>query len=137
VGAVGRYFDYDYRRRICQNPDCNESVTTLEVPLEQVRAWQALEANPAGAGTTLPTPPTAPLIDLEDEMEDLLAPAVEALRVSLHEKDPSKARVDVAKFVISDRREYRRGLAQVHGVMRDHIDSPDIAQLANVLRLVE
>ena len=74
-----------------------------------------------------------PLTDIEHQMEDLLAPAMQALRDSLKDKDPSRARVEVAKYVVEDRRAHRRALAEAANKTGVKPVDPAVAQLAQLL----
>jgi hypothetical protein len=76
------------------------------------------------------------MLDLETEMESILPDAVEALRECVRLKEPSRARVEAAWRVISDRREYRVRLAQQANITGDTPNDPRIAELAGILRLV-
>jgi hypothetical protein len=69
-------------------------------------------------------------------MESLLTPAITALRESLLHPDPNKVRVDVAKYVIEDRRAHRRALAQANATTGGTTDDPAMKQLVNILKLV-
>ncbi len=76
------------------------------------------------------------MIDLEHEMESILPDAITALRECVRATDPSRARVEAAWRVISDRREYRMRLAEQANRMNEVPSDPAMAQLANILRLV-
>lgn len=78
-----------------------------------------------------------PLLDIEHEMETLLAPAITALREALHDKDPNKVRVDVAKYVVEDRRAHRRALAAATATTGGPVpDDPAMRQLVGLLQLL-
>jgi hypothetical protein len=66
-------------------------------------------------------------------MESLLPSAITALRESLTDKEPSKARVDVAKYVVEDRRQHRRALAEAATRTGIEPTDPAVAQLAALL----
>jgi len=76
-----------------------------------------------------------PLLDIEHEMESLLAPAITALREALA-GDPNKVRADVAKYVVEDRRAHRRALAAATATTGVVPDDPAVRQLANLLHLL-
>lgn len=133
VPASARTDGRVYRRRECTNPACGVWTATFEITCEQVRQWEAMEAGlldtPSTPSVPLPTVPAAPLADIEAEMEALLAPAVDAIHDALRMSAPNKAKVEVAKFVIGDRREYRRSLAQAAEAGQEAED-PAVKQLA-------
>jgi len=138
-----------YRFRRCSSEQCGTTFTTREITGEALAKYQAGEAalatppTPAQAAAQSPLPTPAPvgaqLIDLESEMEKLLPEALTALRESVKEKEPSRARCEIAWKIVSDRREYRRALAapSPHGDPPEGgAQDPAMAQLANILRLV-
>lgn len=128
-----------HRIRKCTESGCGYSWRTHEI---HSTAFISLTA---GIEPKQPPPPPAPstnplaqalnmpLTDIEHEMEDLLAPAMQALRDSLKDKDPSRARVEVAKYVVEDRRAHRRALAEVANKTGATPIDPAVAQLAKLL----
>ena len=128
-----------HRIRKCTEPDCGHTWRTTEI---HSTAFTSLTA---GIEPKSPPPPPAPstnplaqalnvpLTDIEHQMEDLLAPAMQALRDSLKDKDPSRARVEVAKYVVEDRRAHRRALAEAANKTGVKPVDPAVAQLAQLL----
>lgn len=136
-----------YRFRRCTSEKCGATFSTREITGEDLAKYRAGEAalmtppTPAQtvAQSPLPTPAPvgAPLLDLESEMEKLLPEALTALKESVKEKEPSRARCEIAWKIVSDRREYRRALVPSGPTPgEDDVQDPAVAQLANVLRLV-
>jgi len=111
---------------------------TLEIPAAELRALEQQAHNMVlseGVGAPLPTSPTSPLLDIETELEDLLRPSLDALNeVLTSAKDPNRTKVDTARWLVADRREYRKALAETHGA--DESTEPAIAELASILSLV-
>jgi len=134
VPADKREDGHVLRRRKCVA--CNQEFRTVEV---LQTAWvetqhQAVSSALPGLPGPLPSSPTAPLIDLEAELEDLLRPSLEALEeVLTSQKDVPKSKVDTARWLVADRREYRRALAGAQG---EEASDPAIAELAQILSLV-
>jgi hypothetical protein len=111
---------------------------TLEIASADLRMLEQQAANIAfseGAGGPLPTSPTGVLLDIETELEDLLRPSLDALNeVLTSAKDPNRTKVDTARWLVADRREYRKALAGTDGA--DQSEDPAIAELATLLALV-
>ena len=137
-----------YRFRRCTNEKCGATFSTREITGEDLAKYKAGEAalmappTPAQVVAQSPLPTPAPvgaqLLDLESEMEKLLPEALTALKESVKEKEPSRARCEIAWKIVSDRREYRRALTPPGGPTQGEEDAQDpaVTQLANVLRLV-
>ena len=128
-------------RRVCRKRTCKECGThlmTLEIASADLRMLEQQAANIAfseGAGGPLPTSPTGVLLDIETELEDLLRPSLDALNeVLTSAKDPNRTKVDTARWLVADRREYRKALAGTNGA--DQSEDPAIAELATLLALV-
>ena len=119
------------RRRKCKA--CNQEFRTIEVLQTDwvVTQQQAVSSALPGLTAPLPSSPTAPLIDIEAELEDLLKPSLEALEeVLTSQEDIPKAKVDTARWLVADRREYRKALAGAQG---EESSDPAIAELAQIL----
>lgn len=125
-----------YRSRKCKK--CGTSLVTLEIPAVELRALEQMAHNQnlsEGVGAPLPVHTGGTLLDIESELEDLLRPSLDALNeVLTSKKDVSRSKVDTARWLVADRREYRKTLAQTHGA--DESDDPAIRELAKVLSLV-
>ena len=124
-----------YRVRRCKT--CDQKFSSIEILLPDLRALEQ-QAGSAANGVSLgplPSSPTAPLIDIEQELEGLLTPSLEALEeVLTSDSDLPKAKVDTARWIVADRREYRRNLAETPGA--EDSQDPAIAELAQILSLV-
>ena len=124
------------RKRTCKN--CQTHLMTLEIPAAELRALEQQAHNMVlseGVGAPLPTSPTSPLLDIETELEDLLRPSLDALNeVLTSAKDPNRTKVDTARWLVADRREYRKALAETEGA--EGSQDPAIAELASILSLV-
>lgn len=122
------------RRRKCKA--CDLEFRTVEVLQTDwvVTQQQAVASALPGLTAPLPSSPTAPLIDIESELEDLLRPSLDALEeVLTSQVDIPKAKVDTARWLVADRREYRKALAGAQG---EEASDPAIAELAQILSLV-
>jgi hypothetical protein len=77
------------------------------------------------------------LFDLELAMEDSLLDAIHCVRETLGGRlPPDKVVTDLAKWLIEDRRAWRKALAEQSVATGEVHEDPAVAQLANVLRLV-
>lgn len=91
---------------------------------------------------TVPVRATGPsipaMIDIEAEMEGLLVDAIGTLRTAMADKDPSRTRVELARYIVEDRRAHRRALADaVHKSGATHqVDDPATAQLTALLAAI-
>lgn len=125
-----------YRKRTCKG--CGSHLNTLEISFAELRALEQAAHNMTlseGVGAPLPVHMGAPLLDIEAELEDLLRPSLDALNeVLTSKKDVSRSKVDTARWLVADRREYRKSLAQAHGAGES--EDPAIRELAKVLSLV-
>ena len=122
------------RRRKCKA--CDQEFRTIEVLQTDwvVTQQQAVASALPGLPAPLPSSPTAPLIDIESELEDLLRPSLDALNEVLTSKnDLPRSKVDTARWLVADRREYRKALAESQG---EESNDPAIRELAQVLSLV-
>lgn len=117
-----------YRRRKCKA--CEKEFSTLEMYLQDARDLQAGELQ-ASDGSPVPDRPSAPLIDIEEELEKMLPNSIASIQAVLAPGGPGvpRQRVETAKWVIQDRRDQRRMRAE------EQEDSND-EQLNNLLRLV-
>lgn len=95
------------------------------------RGGTVLKADDIGP---LPTKVSTPLTDIEDRLEQLLDKSLDTIEKALAEDAPNRVRVELARWVISDRREYRKTLAEVSDPNSE--EDPAIKQLAQVLQLV-
>jgi len=124
------------RKRTCKS--CKTNLMTLEIPATELRALEQRAHNMVlseGVGAPLPTSPTSPLLDLETALEDLLKPSLATLEeVLTSKKDVSRYKIDTARWIISDRREFRRVLASTSGA--DQSEDPAIAELASILSFI-
>jgi len=126
-----------YRNRKCRS--CGKGLVTLELPAIELRELERAANNRTltdGVGAPLPTRNgDVDLLDIESELEGLLRPSLDAINeVLTSDKGVSRYRVDTARWLVADRREYRRTLAQTHGASES--DDPSIRELARVLALV-
>jgi hypothetical protein len=92
------------RRRKCKA--CDQEFRTVEVLQTDwvVTQQQAVASALPGLTAPLPSSPTAPLIDIEAELEDLLRPSLDALEEVLTSKaDLPRSKVDTARWLVADR----------------------------------
>ena len=123
-----------YRRKRCKNPKCKKEFTSFEMLVSEVQALERTSAPAGGWTKPLPTTSSSPLVDIESELEDLLQPSLEYIQTVLTSIDPSdRGKLDTARWLIDDRREYRKSLAEAQG--ESHND-PAVKELARVLSLV-
>ena len=119
---------------------CNHSFHTLEIVVSEVRQMeqQALShASTASYSGPLPSHPTGPLVDIEHELEELLQPSLTTLLNTLQDPaEPNKVKVDTARWLVADRREYRKALAEAANASDTPAEDPSIRELARVLSLV-
>jgi hypothetical protein len=126
-----------YRKRECRS--CGKGLITLELPAIELRELEQAANNRTlseNVGAPLPTRNgDVDLLDIESELETLLRPSLDAIsEVLTSNKAVSRYRVDTARWLVADRREYRRTLAEQHGAQES--DDPSIRELAKVLALV-
>ncbi len=125
------------RMRTCR--ECSAHLHTMEIPTHELRALEQGLANidpTTGAGTPLPMLPAGRLLDIEGELEGLLQPSIDALaEVLTSGEDLPKEKVATARWLVADRREYRKALAECEGASES--EDPAIAELAKVLHLVK
>jgi hypothetical protein len=97
------------RRRHCLTMGCDGKVSTVEITLQELREWEG-KRKPAVLPLCVPVVGSA---NIEQEMEDLLPKAIEALKTVLDTTGSvDKARADTAWRIVEDRRTYRRALAE-------------------------
>ena len=114
------------RRRRCVA--CAHRWSTLEVLKEIV------EPNKAA---TVPQAMSTPLFDLESALETAVQDAVSCLVEACKPGTPTdKVKVELAKWMVEDRRQWRIGIAEHAAATGQTPADPAVAQLANVLRLV-
>lgn len=131
-----------YRSRRCR--DCESRCTTLEVLFTEVKedesaveqAEQAARRGHSSPAIPIASPP-ASLYDLEGELEAGLPRAVECIIDAVSPgTTPDKVKVDAAKWLISDRRQWRIQSAEQANRAGEVPNDPAMAQLASILRLV-
>jgi hypothetical protein len=87
---------------------------------------------------TLPQAMSTPLFDLESALETAVQDAVECLVESVKPGTPTdKVKIELARWMVEDRRRWRIGIAEHAAATGQEPADPAVAQLANVLRLVE
>ena len=117
--------DRTKRRRQCA---CGHRWTTLEVLAEVVEVTKP---------QTVPQAMTTPLFDLESALETAVQDAVECLVESVKPgTSTDKTKVELAKWMVEDRRKWRVGIAEHAAATGQEPADPAVAQLANILRLV-
>jgi len=126
-----------YRNRKCKA--CGKGLVTLELPAIELRELDQRAGNRTltdGVGAPLPTRDNnIDLLDIESELETLLRPSLDAINeVLTSDKAVSRYKAETARWLVADRREYRRTLAEQHGAQES--DDPSIRELARVLALV-
>lgn len=133
-----------HRRRKCHT--CASGWMTMELPTNDVRSMQqGLPPAPPPPPPVLP--PVAsplpvrarlltPMIDIETEMESLLRPALDTIRDALATADPSRAKIEVAKWVVNDRREHRKALAEYAQKTGQAHTDPVINEFAQLLAML-
>ena len=125
------------RRRECKK--CGHVFMSLELLLTDVRSMEQQALNSASSGsvvTPLPTQATQPLVDIENELEGLLAPSLNAIKDALKADSADRTKVDLARWLVADRREYRKALAEAANTTGTEHADPAVQQLANILALV-
>ena len=134
--AHSREDGHNRRRRECLA--CQHRFSTHEILEEDLdRKLPGFKSQ----STPLPTIPQSVLhlVDIEAEMESLLLPSIAALHEALAAPDqasaPAKVKVDVARWVVSDRREHRRNLAQALNAENVQMEDPAMSQLMAALAL--
>jgi hypothetical protein len=110
----------------------------MEISVEELRALEVKQTQlvPTGPLST-PPPKGSELEDLEDKMEPLLKDAISCIQLCLSDlkTTPDKTRVETAKWVIEDRRAYRKGL-RPQSVDGDPEEQDPLTQAISSLRLV-
>jgi len=114
------------RRRECVS--CGHLWTTLEVAKELVETKSAC---------TLPQAISSPLFDLESALEKGVQDAVECVIEAIKPGSPcDRTKIDLAKWLIEDRRKWRIGIAEHAALTGQTPADPAVAQLAHILSLV-
>lgn len=114
------------RRRECFG--CGHRWTTLEVSKEHVEREKPC---------TLPQAISTPLFDLESALERGVQDAVECVIESVKPGTPcDRTKIDLAKWLIEDRRRWRIGIAEHAALTGQTPADPAVAQLAHILSLV-
>jgi len=128
-----------FRQRKCNS--CGATTTTEEMFVHEVRQLERQAAGAGGAGA--PSRPLATkddaraLADIEAELEGLLDASLAALKEALTSEDRAdRAKVALAQWLVDDRREYRRVLAERAKETGIESSDPAIKQLADILSLV-
>ena len=151
IGDHSRNDNRTYRARRCVSKTCGKTFSTLEI-LRTDLATEEEENAKISPKKSFAIPINAPsspkeeqgdpkkktLIDLESKMEELLPEALSTISNALKlPESPDKVRVDLAKWVVDDRRKWRVQLAEqnARAGISSHEDS-SIAQLTNILRLI-
>ena len=111
----------------------------MEISVEELRALEVKQAQlvPMGPLTT-PPPKGIELDDLEAKMEPLLLDAISCIQLCLSDLKvvPDKVRVETAKWLIEDRRAYRKGLSPQTVPSDGEEDDQGMKELNNLLTLV-
>ena len=119
--------DRTLRRRRCVA--CAHRWVTLEVAREAVETKKP---------QTVPQAMSTPLFDLESALEQCVQDAVACLAESVKPgTTPDRVKVELAKWMVEDRRQWRIGIAEHAAKTGQEPTDPAVAQLANVLRLVQ
>lgn len=114
------------RRRRCIA--CAHRWTTLEVNKEVV------ETN---KGASVPQAVASPLFDLESALETAVQDAVTCLVEAVKPGTVAdKVKVDLARWMVEDRRRWRIGIAEHAAATGQTPADPAVAQLATILKLV-
>jgi hypothetical protein len=80
---------------------------------------------------------STPLYDLETALESAVQDAVACLVDALKPGTvPDRTKVDLARWMVEDRRKWRIGIAEHAAATGQEPADPAVAQLANILRLV-
>lgn len=133
---------HEYRTRKCNG--CQLTFMTYEIEASLYKRMHtsttAAEEGalvPIGAGGPLPTMPRGDLTDIEVEMEGLLERAFPALMDVLQARLPNKTKFDAARWIIEDRRQHRRALAERVSTTGDTTSTasadPAVSQLVAIL----
>ena len=118
--------DRTLRRRRCVA--CAHRWVTLEVARSTVETSKP---------QTVPQAMSTPLFDLESALEQCVQDAVRCLAESVQPgTTPDRVKVELAKWMVEDRRQWRIGIAEHAAKTGQEPTDPAVAQLANVLRLV-
>jgi hypothetical protein len=129
-----------YRVRKCRSSDCGVTHSTLEILHSEAKGGIAPYTPPSPPPkAAIPTANPSPVLyDLEGELEKSLPLAVEVLADAVRPgTSPDKVKVDVAKWLLDDRRKWRIAMAEQSNLSGETPEDPAVAQLANILRLVE
>jgi len=123
-----------YRRKRCKNPTCKNEFTTFEMLVSEVKALESTGAPQGGWTKPLPSSPTGALVDIEAELEELLEPSIRCIEETLTSGEASdRGKLDTARWLIDDRREYRKSLAESNP---EGTSDPAVAELAKILSIV-
>jgi hypothetical protein len=118
--------DRTLRRRRCIA--CAHRWVTLEVAREAVETSKP---------QTVPQAMSTPLFDLESALEQCVQDAVRCLAESVKPgTTPDRVKVELAKWMVEDRRQWRIGIAEHAAKTGQEPTDPAVAQLATILRLV-
>ena len=103
--------------------------------------WVTLEVARSTVETskpqTVPQAMSTPLFDLESALETAVQDAVACLVESVQPgTTPDRVKVELAKWMVEDRRQWRIGIAEHAAKTGQEPTDPAVPQLANVLRLV-
>ena len=124
------------RRRHCKA--CKARWATFEVDSRDVK--DAEEGKPDFSKQMAAACPLArqqELFDLESAMEETLQDAMDCVRKTLAgAMPPDKVVTDLARWVIEDRRAWRKAMAEQSAITGQVHADPAVAQLASVLRIV-
>jgi hypothetical protein len=126
---------YTYRRRLCLSPECAEGFSTYEMTVDTYEV--ITNGGTMGHAGPNPVTPGKTLVNIEERLEGLLEPSLDAIRdaiIAATGQEPSQQKVQTARWLIQDRRDYRKALAEAKGA-EEHND-PQIKELANLLKMV-
>ena len=150
IGDHSRNDNRTYRARRCVSKTCGKTFSTLEILRTDLATEEEENAKiPPKKSFAIPiNAPSSPkeeqgdpkkktLIDLESKMEELLPEALSTISNALKlPESPDKVRVDLAKWVVDDRRKWRVQLAEQNARAGISSEDSSIAQLTNILRLI-
>jgi hypothetical protein len=88
-------------------------------------------------GSAVPQAVASPLFDLESALETAVQDAVKCLVEAVKPGTvPDRTKVELAKWMVEDRRQWRIGIAEHAAATGQEPADPAIAQLATILKLV-
>jgi hypothetical protein len=102
-----------------------------------VNAGSRKESVETNKAQTVPQAMSTPLFDLESALETAVQDAVRCLVEAVKPGTPTdKVKVELAKWMVEDRRQWRIGIAEHAAATGQTPADPAVAQLATILKLV-